>query len=131
MESEILPNFSLDVFQDISDEQLLQQIHKMEGQQKTGDNPRFVALQESDLREIVAGAEAKSTKRNTKWVIKTIEGKIGKERPELLIFWIKLNIAITKKSRWTKAKNIVLMFGSHTTKWLQIGVVSVKSQSLG
>ena len=58
----------------------------MEGQEKTGENPRFVALQESDLREIVAGAEAKSTKKNTKRVIKTIKGKIGKKRPELLIF---------------------------------------------
>ena len=86
MESEILPNFSLDVLQDISDEQLLQHVHEMEGQQKTGENPCFVALQESDLREIVAGAEAKSTKRNTKWVIKTIEGKICKKSPELLIF---------------------------------------------
>ena len=61
MESEILPNFSLDLLQDISEEQLLQQVHEMEGQQKTGENPRFVALQETDFREIVAGVEAKST----------------------------------------------------------------------
>ena len=79
MESEILPNFSLDVLQDISDEQLLQHVHEMEGQQKTGENPRFVALQESDLREIVAGAEAKSTKRNTSGLLKQLKVKYAKK----------------------------------------------------
>ena len=77
MESKPLPNFSLDIWQDISDEELLQQVKEMEGPEKTGENPRFAVLQESDLREIVSGAEAKSTKRNTKWVIKTIEGKFN------------------------------------------------------
>ena len=68
MDSEDFPNFAID----ISDENLVYQAEEIEKQ--VAEKSRFVILQDDDLKELVASAEAKGTKRNTKWVIKTIEG---------------------------------------------------------
>ena len=57
----------------VSDQELVGHVERFEEKEKK--NSRFAALNDSELQEIVADAEAKGTKRNTKWVVKTFEGK--------------------------------------------------------
>ena len=56
----------------ISDQELVGHVERFEEEK---EHSRFAALNDSELQEIVADAEAKGTKRNTKWVVKTFEGK--------------------------------------------------------
>lgn len=71
------PNFDIEDFYClvpdwVNDDDLMKELEKLE-------NPtlaeRYVSLTDKQLDEIVCDAEAKGTKRNTKWIVKTIEGK--------------------------------------------------------
>ena len=42
---------------------------------KESEKPRFAILTDEDLTTIISSAEAKGTKKNTKWIVNTIEGK--------------------------------------------------------
>ena len=60
----------------VSDQELVGHVEQFEEKEK--ENSRFAALNDSELQENVADAEARGTKRNTKWVVKTFEGKYKK-----------------------------------------------------
>ena len=57
----------------VSDQELVGHVEQFEEKEK--ENSRFAALNDSELQEIVADAEIKGTKTNTKWFVKTFEGK--------------------------------------------------------
>ena len=60
----------------VSDEELIRLADISERQSETAKKQsRFVKLSDKDLTDIVSSAEANGTKRNTKWIINTIEGK--------------------------------------------------------
>ena len=42
---------------------------------KQPKNARFALLTDEDLTTIISSAEVKGTKKNTKWIVATIEGK--------------------------------------------------------
>ena len=109
MEEEI-PNFDfgLDLFSDRSDDDLLQD-EQLQVEENIDEIGRFAVLQDNELNDILSGAEAKSTKKNTKWVIKTIEGK-------------------QKDSQFVFNKCLIVQFTSFALG-LQIGVASAKLQS--
>ena len=82
MDFPAFPTFNLDFFNanTLNDDELLNEVEKIESVQPEV-NPdsaksaaRFATLNEKDLGEIVTNAEAKGTKRNTKWIVSTIEG---------------------------------------------------------
>jgi len=78
MDSQIHPNFDIDFEELISDEELLAQAERVENTQEKEQNKtkfRFAELGDNDLCNIVASAEAKGTKKNTRWAMKTVEGK--------------------------------------------------------
>ena len=54
---------------------LSQKCKKIEKENQETEKSRFVTMNEDDLLRIVTDAEAKGTKRNTKWIVNTIEGK--------------------------------------------------------
>ena len=43
--------------------------------QRKPENARFAFLADEDLTTILSNVEAKRTKKNTKWIVGTIEGK--------------------------------------------------------
>ena len=59
----------------INDDELVSEVQKIEKENQETEKSRFVTLNEDDLLRIVTDAEAKGTKRNTKWIVNTIEGK--------------------------------------------------------
>lgn len=98
----MFPKFNLDFFSDlitdhditnisdnISDEEILSCVKTIEKEQESVTNPpecrpqtlkqpenaRFALLTDEDLTTIISSAEAKGTKKNTKWIVATIEGK--------------------------------------------------------
>ena len=96
----IFPNFNLDIFSnfksenfitdicdDISDEEIVHFVETIEKEQESVTNPpecrrqrkpgnaRFALLADEDLTTILSYAEAKGAKKNTKWIVGTIEGK--------------------------------------------------------
>ena len=99
-DSTIFPNFNLDIFSDfktgnditdvgdgITDEEIVRCVETIEKEQESITNPpecrpqrkpenaRFALLTDEDLTTILSSAEAKGTKKNTKWIVGTIEGK--------------------------------------------------------
>ena len=56
------------------EEQVTQNLTKIQNNAETRET-RFALLTEEDLTAIVSDAEAKGTKKNTKWIINTIEGQ--------------------------------------------------------
>ena len=93
MESEDFPNFDLNLgesfFSEKEDEELVLEVEKLE--QETEKSTRFRRYEESDLNQLVVNADAKGTKRNTKWVIKLLEGKYD-EGLRFFIFLTKYTI---------------------------------------
>ena len=102
MTLKFLPNFNLDIFSDlisdhdvtdisddITDEELITCVEYIGKEQKSVTNPpdiltskieesknaRFALLTDEDLTTIISSAEAKRTKKNTKWIVGTVEGK--------------------------------------------------------
>ena len=99
----MFPNFNLEFVSDlitddditnishnISDEEILSCLKTIEKEQESVTNPpecrpqilkqpenvRFALLSDEDLiTTIISSAEAKGTKKNTKWIVATIEGK--------------------------------------------------------
>ena len=76
MEQDIFPNFEVNLeeslFSEIEDQELVVEVEKLENE--AGLSSRFRLCEEVDLNQLVENADAKGTKRNTKWVIKLIEG---------------------------------------------------------
>ena len=71
---EDFPNFDIDL--DCTDSELIACADKVEkGGKTSGVQSRFVTLEQKDLIEIISDAQAKSTKKATKWIVKTLEGK--------------------------------------------------------
>ena len=58
---------------DVTDEELLQQAD--EAEEAEFNKERFTLLSEEELDNLISSAEAKGTKRATKWIVKVIEGK--------------------------------------------------------
>ena len=58
---------------DVTDEELLQQANEAEEAELNKD--RFTLLSEEELVNLISSAEAKGTKRATKWIVNVIEGK--------------------------------------------------------
>jgi len=54
-------------------EVLIQEVERVE--QEARQTSRFMTCDEADLNKLFESANAKGTKRNTKWAIKLIEGK--------------------------------------------------------
>lgn len=99
MDSYDLPNFELGDLKmfdsvspdwmDITDDELISHVetvektleNRVENNNKAAkesekpDRDRFVLLTDEDLTTIISSAEAKGTKKNTKWIVSTIEGK--------------------------------------------------------
>ena len=98
----MFPNFNRDFFSDfitdnditnigddISDGEIISCVKTIEKEQESVTNPpecqpqtlkqpenaRFALLTDEDLTTIISSAEAKGTKKNTKWIVATIEGK--------------------------------------------------------
>ena len=98
----MFPNFNLDFFSDvitdnditnisddISDGEIISCLETVEKEQESVTNPlecrpqklkqpenaRFALLTDEDLTTIISSAEAKGTKKNTNWIVTTIEGK--------------------------------------------------------
>ena len=98
----MFPNFNLDFFSDfitdnditnigddISDGEIISCVETIEKEQesvrnlpecrpqtlKRPKNACFALLTDEDLTTIISSAEAKGTKKNTKWIVATIEGK--------------------------------------------------------
>ena len=83
----------------ISDEEILSCVKTIEKEQesvtnppecrpetKQPENPRFALLTDEDLTTLISSAEAKGTKKNTKWIVATIEGKyIFKKKQQLSV----------------------------------------------
>ena len=57
----------------VTDEELLQQANEAEEAELNKD--RFTLLSEEELVNLISSAEAKGTKRATKWIVNVIEGK--------------------------------------------------------
>ena len=101
-DSQILPNFNLDIFSDlitdhditdisddIIDEELITCVESIGKEQKSVTNPpdiltskieksknaHFALLTDENRTTIINSAEAKGTKKNTKSIVSTIEGK--------------------------------------------------------
>ena len=77
-----LPNFESNF--DLTDEELTNYVQAAEEDidnnnkkpaAKECENARFALLSDEDLTSIISSAEAKGTKKNTKWIVSTIEGK--------------------------------------------------------
>ena len=60
--------------QECSDTDLIACIESVEKKEKEEKAARFATLNSDELTAIVANAEAKGTKRNTKWCVKIFEG---------------------------------------------------------
>ena len=63
---------------DVTDEELLQQTEEAEQAEEAENNEvpvRFTLMSEQDLDDLISSAEAKGTKRATKWIVKVIKGK--------------------------------------------------------
>ena len=61
-----------------SDEELFTQTEIVEQKiklEEIEEKIRFVALTDEELTDIIGSAQAKGTKRNTKWIVNTVEGK--------------------------------------------------------
>ena len=95
-DSKMFPNFDIfrdfmtedditNISDDISDEEIISCMETIEKEQdppkcrpqtsKKPENARFALLTDEDLTTIITSAEAKGTKKNTKWIVSTIEGK--------------------------------------------------------
>ena len=84
-----LPNFELDEIKedsfwpdwmdDIPDDQLIHEAEtaeqEIEYKAKERETSRFATLTDDDLTRIISNAEAKGTKKNTKWIVNLIQGK--------------------------------------------------------
>ena len=69
------PNF--DIWGEISESELVLEAAKVEQiHEKPQEKRCFAQLEKDDWQQLVAGAEAKSTQKNTKCAIKTIQGNI-------------------------------------------------------
>ena len=89
--SDIVSNFSLDIFSEfhVTDEEIINCLETVEKKQENAinstnmpekaiekrENTRFALLTDEDLTTIISSAEAKGSKKNTKWIVGTIEGK--------------------------------------------------------
>ena len=101
-DAKMFPNLNLDFFSDfitdnditniiddVSDGEIISCVETIEKEQesvrnlpecrpqtlKQPENARFALLTDEDLTTIISSAEAKGTKKNTKWIVATIEGK--------------------------------------------------------
>ena len=97
-DSKIFPNFNLfsdfktddditGIRDDITDEEIVHCVETIEKEQESVTNPpecrrqrkpenaRFALLADEDLTTILSSEEAKTAKKNTKWIVGTIEGK--------------------------------------------------------
>lgn len=70
--NKVEPNFN--IWREISDGELVIEAAKVQQIYKQQEKSRSSLLEEDDLQQLAVGAEAKSTQKNTKWVIKTIQG---------------------------------------------------------
>ena len=84
------PNFN--IWGEISDSELVLEAAKVQQKYKQQEKSRSALLGEDDLQQLAAGAEAKNTQKNTKWVIKTIQGNSTTQK-----LWTFL---ILKKNLW-------------------------------
>ncbi|XP_031566888.1 uncharacterized protein LOC116301864 [Actinia tenebrosa] len=71
MEPEEEPNFEFNLADSLADEYLVLEAEKIEEDVK--NSSRFASCEEKDLNELVSSANAKGTKRNTKWVLKLLQ----------------------------------------------------------
>lgn len=70
--NKVEPNFN--IWREISDSELVIEAAKVQQIYKQQEKSRSSLLEEDDLQQLAVGAEAKSTQKNTRWVIKTIQG---------------------------------------------------------
>ena len=83
------PNFN--IWGEIFDSELVLEAAKVEQiYEKQQEKRRFAQLENDDLQQQVAGAEAKSTQKNTKWAIKTIQGNFKTQKLSTFLFHKKI-----------------------------------------
>ena len=89
---------------EISDSELVLEAAKREQNTKNNkEKRRFAQLENDDLQQLVAGAEAKSTQKNTKWAIKTIQGNFTTQKLSTFLFHKKIfdcNNEFIKQLKW-------------------------------
>ena len=75
MSSDSIPNFDFDFDDILTDEDLVSEVPKVEEDEEKKKS-RFASFSDKDLTGIISNAEAKGTKKNPTWVLKTIRGKV-------------------------------------------------------
>ena len=68
----------------------VEQIYKKQQEKRC-----FAQLEKDDWQQLVASAEAKSTQKNTKWAIKTIQGNITTQKLSTFLLYKKYLIAVS------------------------------------
>ena len=115
------PNFN--IWGEIFDSELVLEAAKVEQiYEKQQEKRRFAQLENDDLQQLVAGAEAKSTQKNTKWAIKTIQGNFTKQKLSTFLFHKKVfdcnNEFIKQSDGILNISNSYLSIMETLNKWL-------------
>ena len=115
------PNFN--IWGEIFDSELVLEAAKVEQiYEKQQEKRRFAQLENDDLQQLVAGAEAKSTQKNTKWAIKTIQRNFTKQKLSTFLFHKKVfdcnNEFIKQSDGILNISNSYLSIMETLNKWL-------------